>query len=129
MLCCRTESYEQKSLLCEPLEPGGLFTVRKSQEAAVGELVRMLRKAAPLCQDFSNAASLSQVSNPETWSDSIQEPKQTPEGPAPIQHVSSSSAMSSGLNMPRTTANALEELQGYREMKNLLLKQGTNSHI
>lgn len=125
MLTSRTESFERKEPLCEPLD----FPIRKSQEAAVGALVQMLRKAPPLCQDFSNSVSLLPASRPETWSKSIQEPDQTSEGLAPVQHVASSSVMSSGLSMPKTTADALEELQGYRVMKNLLLKQGGKSHI
>lgn len=129
MLFPRTELFEQKGPLCEPLEPGGLFPVRKSQDAAVGALVLMLRKAAPLCQDFSNSVSLSQALRPESLSNSIQEPERTSEGPAPAQHVASSSGMSSGLNMPKTTADALEELQVYQDMKNLLLKQGSKSHM
>ncbi|KAK6125615.1 hypothetical protein DH2020_040642 [Rehmannia glutinosa] len=36
-----------------PHEPGGIFPIKKSQDAAVGALVRMLKKAPPLRQDDS----------------------------------------------------------------------------
>ncbi|KAL5568078.1 hypothetical protein UlMin_024653 [Ulmus minor] len=74
---------------------------RKSQDAAVGVLVHMLRSAPPLRQDSSCYSSL----------------KAEPEGGI---------TTASGFFMPRKTADALEELRSYREMKDLLLsKSGT----
>lgn len=78
---------------------------KKSQDAAVGVLVHMLRTAPPLRQDPSCYSSHSPKADAE------------PEGGI---------ATASGFFMPRKTADALEELRGYREMRDLLLsKSGT----
>ncbi|XP_057974661.1 autophagy-related protein 13b [Malania oleifera] len=120
----RPESFDQRGHLCEQIEPGGSFPVRKSQHAAVGALVRMLKKAPPLCQGFSNS-NLSQASKPEFWCESIQEFNQISKEPA-VRHATSS-VISSGFVMSKTTADALEELRGYREMKDLLLVKSGGS--
>lgn len=75
----------------------------------------MLKKAAPLQQDLGNSTSLKTCSL---------DPNQNmgQQGTQP-----SASVASSGLVSPKTTADALEELRGYRVMKNLLLKQGGKS--
>ena len=129
MLLPRPEPFEQRGAFCEPLEPGGSFPTRKSQDAAVGELVLMLRKAPPLHQDFSKPVNSSEALRPETWGNHVLESNQTSEGQAPVQHATSSSVMSSGLVVSKTTADALEELQGYRDLKNRILSQGSKSHI
>lgn len=82
----------------------------------------MLKKAPPLCPEFSNSVNVPQASGSEIWSSSIQKPH-----PA-AQNTVSASVTSSGLVRLKTTADALEELQGYREMKKLLLKQGSKSY-
>ncbi|CAL1381397.1 unnamed protein product [Linum trigynum] len=78
---------------------------RKSQDAAVGVLVHMLRTAPPLHQDsscFSCRSLRAEVDN-----DGI-------------------ATTASGFFVPRRTSDALEELRSYREMKDLLLsKSGT----
>lgn len=117
----RPDSFDQRGHLCEPIEPGGFFPTRKSHDAAVGDLVRMLKKAPPLRAEFSNSLNVPQASGPEIWSNSIQERN------AAVQHAASASMTSSGFVTLKTTADALEELQGYKEMKNLLLKQGGKS--
>ncbi|XP_058006382.1 autophagy-related protein 13b-like [Hevea brasiliensis] len=110
----RPESFDPRGLLCDPHEPGGLFPIRKSQDAAVGELVRMLKKAPPLRQDFSTSVCLSQD---KMSSSSLQEQQ------------ASASIASSGLVASKTTADALEELRGYKEMKkDLLLSQAGRSN-
>lgn len=77
---------------------------KKSQDAAVGELVHMLRTAPPLRQDPSCYSSHS--------------PKAT--------ELEGGVATASGFFMPRKTADALEELRGYRVMRDLLIsKSGT----
>ena len=103
---------------------------RKSQDAAVGALVRMLKKAAPLRQDFSSSVNLLQDSRPKLWSSNLQDPNQISDGPSSqLQQDVSSSIVSSGLVAPKTTADALEELQGYKEtMKDLLLRQASRSN-
>ncbi|CAL5367858.1 unnamed protein product [Camellia sinensis] len=76
---------------------------RKSQDAAVGALVHMLRTAPPLRQDSSCYSSRSS--------------KTELEGEV---------GAASGFFLARKTSDALEELRGYREMKDLLLsKSGT----
>lgn len=72
--------------------------VKKSQDAAVGALVRMLKKAPPLHNDTTCDPKLIQSSN-EISQDQ--------------QYVVS----------PKTTSDALEELRGYTQIKDLLLNQ------
>lgn len=77
--------------------------VKKSQDAAVGVLVHMLRTAPPLRQDPSCYSSHSLKAE-----------------------LDGGLATASGFFMPRKTADALEELRSYREMRDLLLsKSGT----
>lgn len=76
---------------------------RKSQDAAVGVLVHMLRTAPPLRQDSSCYSSHSLKAE-----------------------LDGGVATASGFFMPRKTTDALEELRSYREMRDLLLsKSGT----
>lgn len=76
---------------------------RKSQDAAVGVLVHMLRTAPPLCQDPSCYSSHSLRAE-----------------------VEEGDGTASGFFIPRRTVDALKELKNYREMKDLLLsKSGT----
>ncbi|RYR26434.1 hypothetical protein Ahy_B02g060667 isoform B [Arachis hypogaea] len=75
---------------------------KKSQDAAVGVLVHMLRTAPPLRQDSS------------CYSSHFVKPE--PEGGV---------TTASGFFMPRKTADALEELWNYKEMRDLLSKSGT----
>ncbi|KAL4020373.1 hypothetical protein IC575_019146 [Cucumis melo] len=126
----RPESFDQKGNLCDMLEPGGFFPLRKSQDAAVGALVRMLQKAPPLRQDFTNStADLGQPPTPDSPSRNIQLGNQISESLASkSRYAPSSSIAASGLFVPKTTADALEELQSYREMKNLLLRQAGKTH-
>lgn len=73
---------------------------RKSQDAAVGELVRMLRTAPPLRQDPSCYSSHSMKTELE-----------------------GGVATASGFFMPRKAVDALDELRSYRDMKDLLLSK------
>lgn len=96
-------------------EPG-VSLVRKSHVSA-GTLISMLKKAPPLRQD-SDSMNLLQDSTPVQISDK-----------PGVQH-SSTSNFASSVNIPaKTTADALEELRGYRDMKDLLLKQGGKSQM
>lgn len=76
---------------------------RKSQDAAVGVLVQMLKTAPPLRQDSSTymASSMSGVQR---------------EG-------SSVSGTESEFSMARSTSDALEELRNYKQLKDLLLSK------
>lgn len=118
----RRESFDKKGLQSEPLETGGFFPITKSQDAAVGALVRMLRKAPPLRQDISSSTSLPEPSRTERQSNSrdSEEPSD--------QHAASPSVSSSTSIASKTTADALEELRTYREMKDLLVRQGARSN-
>lgn len=122
MLHLRPESFDQRH------EPGGLFPITKSQDAAVGALVRMLKKAPPLRQEVSDSVSSSHACRPEMWNNSKQEAILSSESQAPVQRAGSSSVTSSQLITSKTTADALEELQGYRDMKNSLLAS-SKSHM
>lgn len=72
----------------------------KSQNAAVGMLVHLLRTATPLQQDSSCYSAQSLNTEQE-----------------------GGVATASGFFMPRKTSDALEELRSYQEMKNLLLSK------
>lgn len=98
-----------------PNDPGGTFIVKRSQDAAVGALVRMLKKAPPLHQGTSVSTQVLQGSN------GIQDATEVSEEPG-VQQPSASNLASSELMASKTTADALEELHGYRKMKDLLLK-------
>lgn len=98
----RPGSFDQQAHIREPLEPGGFFQVKKSQDGAVSAH-RLLKKAPPLRQDITNSII------------SSEEPG--------VQNAASLGIVSSGLVLPKTTADALEELRGYTELKDLLLKQ------
>ncbi|GAU13188.1 hypothetical protein TSUD_179310, partial [Trifolium subterraneum] len=70
------ESFDRGDMT-QLLEAGRFLPIRKSQGAAVGALVHMLKKAAPLHQDFSSCENLSQGTRPETRrSNEVQEPNQ-----------------------------------------------------
>lgn len=122
----RPESYDHKRYRHEPVEPGGVLRVPKSQGAEVGALVLMLKTAAPLCQDLSSSTNFSQAPRSETWNNSIQLTDQISEAPV-VQDTTSSRVASSGLVFSKTTADALEELKVYKDMKNDLIKQGLRS--
>ncbi|KAL6582663.1 hypothetical protein OROMI_004741 [Orobanche minor] len=91
----------------------------KSQDAAaVGALVRMLKKAPPLGgQDISVTTHYLQLRNHMHHNANENTQEQQPDSTC-------SNLASSGLIASKTTADALDELRGYREIKDLLLKQG-----
>lgn len=77
-------------------------TTRKSQDAAVGALVHMLRTAPPLRQDSTCYTT-----------DSI-------EG-----EVEGETGTASQFYVPRKASDALEELKAYTELKDMLLPKST----
>ncbi|KAM2449516.1 hypothetical protein PS1_019612 [Malus domestica] len=79
-------------------------------------------KHVPLCEPHGAW----RAGRPETWSNYNQEPDRSSEDHASIQHASSSSVVSSGLISSKTTMDALQELRGYKTMKNLLIGKGTS---
>lgn len=123
---CRPESFDKKDYQSYPLEPRGLLPVKKSQDAAVCALVDMLQKAPPLCQDFSGSVDLPPDSTSKMWS--LQECNAISGAPVGPQ-ANASGVAASGLVASKTTADAFEELQGYKEMmKDLLLSQAGRSN-
>lgn len=72
---------------------------RKSQDAAVGVLVHMLKTAPPLRQDPSYSSDSMKI------------------------ELEGGVTSASGFFMPRKSADALEDLRSYREMKDLLLSK------
>ncbi|XP_074282366.1 autophagy-related protein 13a isoform X1 [Silene latifolia] len=84
----------------------GLSLGRKSQDAAVGALVHMLRTAPPLRQDSSFYSSHSQTTQQDT-----------------------NFGTGSAYLMPRKAADALEELKSYRELKDILLSKSGNQEL
>ncbi|KAK1311289.1 hypothetical protein QJS10_CPA08g01332 [Acorus calamus] len=89
----RTDTSDAKALVSVTSETG---PIRKSQEAAVGSLIHTLKAAPPLRQACCSSPT---------------KPSEAPE------------ENSQGLLKLRTAADALEELEGYREIKDLLLSQ------
>ncbi|PHU23353.1 hypothetical protein BC332_08460 [Capsicum chinense] len=81
-------------------------TTRKSQDAAVGELVHMLRTAPPLQQDSSCYTSHSIKTEPKG-------------------ELSSAS----GFFVSRKASDALEELKTYKDLKDLLLSKSTTRSV
>ncbi|XP_042518133.1 autophagy-related protein 13b-like [Macadamia integrifolia] len=125
----RAESFDGKGNPSDPFESGWLLPAKISQEAAVGVLVQRLKTAGPLRYDFSNSSRPLQVSKPETQNKSIQDPDSTSKSKAGAVHNTSSCSglTPSGLHISRTTADALKELQSYREMMDLSLRKGNGS--
>ncbi|ERN08199.1 hypothetical protein AMTR_s00018p00189350 [Amborella trichopoda] len=84
-------------------------STRKSQDAAVGALVHMLRTAPPLRQDSSYFSHSSR----------------TDSGTGTFSGTGGGSSFFTS----RKTSEALDELQTYREMKNLLLAQSRTQSV
>lgn len=84
---------------------------RKSQEAAVGALIQMLKTAPPLQQDSSIYSSSSHYPN------------------TPNQSQADTFGSASGLLAARKASDALEELRSFREMKEILVSKSCNSQL
>lgn len=124
----RPESFDQKCQPNEPYEAGSLGPVRKSQDAAVGALVLMLKKAPPLRQDYSASIVVSAAPK-TTCSDAGVQDSNENVARAPAERPTYSSIVSSGISQSKTTADAIVELRGYRKMKEFILKQAGSSHV
>eukprot|EP00252_Welwitschia_mirabilis_P000207 TRINITY_DN10187_c0_g1_i1.p1 TRINITY_DN10187_c0_g1~~TRINITY_DN10187_c0_g1_i1.p1 ORF type:complete len:690 (+),score=77.55 TRINITY_DN10187_c0_g1_i1:814-2883(+) len=114
----RTYSSEEKQTDVGPLEIlGQMSTPRKSQSAAVGALVQLLDSAMPLQRGSEDVYdSIQNSSHPKSI---------TKEDQRQLVHSCSSfpTMQVSGGFVNKTTADALEELRGYREIKEILLSQ------
>lgn len=108
--------HDQTGQMWDPHEPGGLFRIRRTQDATVGALHHMLMKAPPLHRQHLTESTNLSVN-----------PNQIFEQPGFQLTADSLTAGSSLILVSKTTADALEELRGYREMKDLLLRQGGRS--
>ncbi|KAJ4893974.1 Autophagy-related protein 13 [Raphanus sativus] len=111
----RPSSFEQRGGDAHEQPPHELSSgsyPKKSQDAAVGALVNMLKKAPPLRQDVSESVI------PELcWNNNENKP-------GGGQEIATASMTASGIALAaKTTADALEELRSYKEMKNVLLSQ------
>lgn len=82
----------------------------------------MLKKAPPLRQDSLTVSKTVSCHNNE-------EPVLKPDDDQQSQKGACRSMLSSSLAMSRTTADALEELRSYKELKELLVTQGNRSHM
>ncbi|XP_008784140.2 autophagy-related protein 13b-like isoform X1 [Phoenix dactylifera] len=128
--CNRVKLSEGKDQINENSESRGLVPVQRSPDAAVGALVQMLKTAPPLRQDLSKSVRSSQVFRGDFWNPRLQHNEcmeaevERSESPA-----SNSGITASGLFKPRTTADALEELRIYKEMKEWLLKKGGSKSL
>ncbi|KAK9110478.1 hypothetical protein Sjap_018538 [Stephania japonica] len=121
----RPESFDGRAHQAIPLNPGGLLLpMRRSQDAAIGDLVRMLKAASPLQQDASTSTKSSQVSKADGRGKSITKLDEILHSAAvAVQITPESGSSSCGLQLSKTTAEALGELQNYREIKEMLLRQ------
>lgn len=111
----RTGSFDSRGNMSEAMETmGQCSTPRRSQNAAVGALVEMLKSAPPLCSDFQNLSDFSpnsaMISRNDSGSDQI------------VDDINSCS-ISSGPSVGKKAADALQELRNYVEMKDNLLRQ------
>jgi len=115
----RTGSFDSRGNMSEAMETmGQSSTPRRSQNAAVGALVEMLKSAPPLCPDFQNSSEFSQnsamISRNDSWR--LTCPNQTVED-------FNSSRSSSDPPVCKKAADALQELRNYIEIKDCLLRQ------
>lgn len=122
---CRIESANSKDRVAENFCHMESMPIRRSPEAAVGELVWMLRSAPPLQLNNSNTLSSIQVfkdkvSRQKTQQGNIENIKEDD-----LNNVDCSSCLditASDLFKSRTTADALKELQTYKNIRELILK-------
>ncbi|OAY82372.1 Autophagy-related protein 13 [Ananas comosus] len=131
--CNRVEVPDVKLQEGESAESGGSLVVRRSPDALVGALVNMLKTAPPLRQDLSESLNPSvlvceEAHTQRAQNTSIETEVGTNKFENPNPHsssgIASSSSSSSSIYKSRTAADALEELRVYKELKELLLKQG-----
>ncbi|XP_071735426.1 autophagy-related protein 13b [Rutidosis leptorrhynchoides] len=117
----RPGSSDRLGNLGTPHEHLGPFTPRKSQDAAVGALIQMLKKAPPLTQQLNQSQTVVKPSRPESAFKQIQNL------PLVEAAAASSNMVSSRVSGIKTTSDALEELKVYTDMRQLLLKRSDKS--
>ncbi|XP_057821876.2 autophagy-related protein 13b [Cryptomeria japonica] len=122
----RADSLDGKLRIQEVMEgPGQTVSApRRSQNAALGELVEMLKSATPLQQYSRNALDFSQASADKWRSDSSKETFQCQSNENQCGVTSSSTVYSNRSRFScKTAADALNELRNYMEIKDCLLRQ------
>ncbi|PKA53951.1 hypothetical protein AXF42_Ash011431 [Apostasia shenzhenica] len=123
---CRDESSYDKDYGLNQ-GTGELITVRRSPDAAVGALVRMLRTAPPLRLDNSDMLRCMHILKDEIPSHDVLMDKMENNNENDVRIVDSSSDLditASDFLKSRTAAHALAELRNYKEMRECILKQG-----
>lgn len=118
LLCCISICFQLRAfsfLLCsqnldakkDSESPSQTFLgTTKSQDAAVGTLIQMLRTAPPLRQD-SSCYSACSVKN----------------------DLEGEIGTSSGVSAPRKISDAMEDLRSYKELKDLLLSKSATQSV
>jgi autophagy-related protein 13 len=143
-LCINRAESLDHGHVAEALEAGGFFPIRKSNDAAVGVLVHMLKKAPPLHQDFNTSEhpsvlceGLRRTAIPtlrvnfttKPLEISIQKPKKERCETRKNDIQEHNQNQEASIATRKTTSDALEEFHGYREMKNLLVTRDSKPQI
>ncbi|XP_073013345.1 autophagy-related protein 13b-like isoform X1 [Typha latifolia] len=125
--CNRIKISEVKDQEGENLEARSSLAVR-SPESAIGALVIMLSTAPPLRQDFSRRSS--QALGEETQ---FQRTKENKDQEVRMEKfdkpVSSLEIKAAGLLKSWTASDAIEVLRKYKEMRDLLVRQGGSQSV
>ncbi|CAN6445503.1 unnamed protein product [Victoria cruziana] len=115
--------FDRKRDINETSKGGQILLVRKSQSAAIGELVEMLQNAAPLRHEGVGSTQQVQVSMPQTLDAKSDHTGNSETGQPTYGSGVSHLGVRSSVCLSRTKADAMEELKSYSEMKDLLLQQ------
>ncbi|KAM0940438.1 putative HORMA domain superfamily protein [Dioscorea sansibarensis] len=115
----RIERLDRQGQTADYLDSTGLLTARKSQEAAVSAIVKMLKNAPPLRPEPSRQ----HVIKDETRNTSMERNTDTEVMANPNNSASVAGMTTSEFIRSRTVADAFEELRGFKERKELLLQQ------
>ncbi|KAL0909773.1 hypothetical protein M5K25_020670 [Dendrobium thyrsiflorum] len=123
----RVESAISNDCFAENLCPKKPMPIRRSPDAAVGELVWMLRSAPPLRLNNSNPLRSKQVFKDEVSSQKNLQGKIVSTKEDDLNKVDSTLCLditASDLFKSRTAADAFKELQTYKNIRELILKHG-----
>ncbi|XP_042390015.1 autophagy-related protein 13b-like isoform X2 [Zingiber officinale] len=122
----RIQISNNKDQLGERPATGDLAPVQRSSDAAVGALIVMLKGARPLREDLPNSVRSLQCSEVPSGNPEVQPDKEcTPHVEQPGYHAVS---LTTTL-LKSKTANALEELRRYKEVKESIIEQSAPKEI
>ncbi|KAJ0976580.1 hypothetical protein J5N97_012054 [Dioscorea zingiberensis] len=110
----RIESLNGRACASQNSEKGQLIVRKKEDYCAIGTLLQMLKTAAPLNKDHSKLMRPSQALKHETGR---QRAEQNQDRAMKLSNTDSNSKIFKS----RTTSDALQELQNYKQIKNWLL--------